>query len=147
MKAELAKKMMDSFYEARAVLELQPPLEEGLLPSYVRILDAVHQLSEKGPVRVSDISEKLNLPRPGVTRSLKQMEQYGYVIKKHDDNDARTIHVKLTEKGIRAYEKYIVSYYRKLTEVLKDVDEDDLKTMIAMIDEVYQKVSEAHITL
>lgn len=147
MKAELAKRMMDSFYEARAVLELQPPLEEGLLPSYVRIIDTVHQLSLKGTVKVSDISEKLNLPRPGVTRSLKQMEHNGYVIKKHDDPDGRTVHVVLTEKGNRAYEKYIVSYYRKLTDVLKDVKDEDLKTTIMTIHEVLQKVSDAHITL
>lgn len=147
MKAELAKRMMDSFYEARAVLELQPPLEEGLLPSCVRIIDTIHQLSLKGTVRVSDISEKLNLPRPGITRSLKQMEQNGYVVKKHDDPDGRTVHVELTEKGNRAYEKYIVSYYQKLTDVLQDVKEEDLKTTITTIHEVLQKVSDAHITL
>lgn len=147
MKAELAKRMMDSFYEARAVLELQPPLEEGLLPSYVRIIDTVHQLSLKGTVKVSDISEKLNLPRPGITRSLKQMEHNGYVIKNHDDPDGRTVHVVLTEKGNKAYEKYIVSYYQKLTDVLKDVKDEDLKTTIMTIHEVLQKVSDAHITL
>lgn len=147
MKAELAKRMMDSFYEARAVLELQPPLEGGLLPSYVRIIDAIHALSENGPVRVSDISTKLNLPKPGITRSLKQMEQLGYVIKKHDDQDARTVHVELSDRGKQAYEKYIVSYYQKLTEVLKDVNEKDLKSTIETIHEVLQKVSEAHITL
>ena len=147
MKAELAKRMMDSFYEARAVLELQPPLEDGLLPSYIRIIDAIHQLSEKGPVRVSDISTKLNLPKPGITRSLKQMESLGYVIKKHDDSDARTVHVELSDRGLHAYDKYVVSYYRKLTDVLSDVSEKDLKTTIAMIHDVYQKIRDAHITV
>lgn len=147
MEAAKAKKMMDSFYEAKAVIDLQPPLEGGLTPLDIRIIDTIHQLSEKGPVRVSDVSARLNLPRPGITRSLKQMEQLGFIIKKHDDADARTVHVQLSEKGNRAYEKYVVSYYQKLTKVLEDVDEKDLETTIRTIHEVLDRVRKAQITV
>lgn len=53
-------------------------------PSYIHYLDTIEELERRGVrVKVSDISDALNLPRPGVTRTVKEMEDKGYLKKSH----------------------------------------------------------------
>lgn len=65
MKSEKVKEMLDSCYMAKRILDMLPKLPEGVLPSYVRYLETIIELEEKNQkVKVSDVSEVLNLPRP-----------------------------------------------------------------------------------
>lgn len=76
MKSEKVKEMLDSCYMAKRILDMLPKLPEGVLPSYVRYLETIIELEEKNQkVKVSDVSEVLNLPRPGVTRTINAMEE------------------------------------------------------------------------
>ncbi|MFQ8902200.1 MAG: MarR family winged helix-turn-helix transcriptional regulator [Lachnospira eligens] len=52
-------------------------------------------------VKVSDISDWLNLPRPGVTRTVKDMEVKGYLKKTTSQEDARITYITVTDKGRR----------------------------------------------
>ena len=80
MKSEKVKEMLDSCYMAKRILDMLPKLPEGVLPSYVRYLETIIELEEKNQkVKVSDVSEVLNLPRPGVTRTIHAMEEKGYL--------------------------------------------------------------------
>ena len=82
MKVELIKRMMDACYLAKRARDMLPPLPEGVMPSYIQYLDALQKLEAQGVlVRVSDLSEALGLPRPGVTRTVKEMEAKGYLHK------------------------------------------------------------------
>lgn len=59
-----------------------PPLPQGVTPSYIQYLDNIHALEKQGiQVKISDISDVMNLPRPGVTRTVKEMETKGYLRK------------------------------------------------------------------
>ena len=79
MKIEKIKKMMEVCYMAKRIRELLPKLPEGVTSSYIRYLDVIHQLEcRNGRVKISDVSTMLNLPRPGVTRTVKEMEAKGH---------------------------------------------------------------------
>ena len=66
----------------KRVRELLPPLPRWVRPSYVQYLDVIETLESHGVrVKVSDISDTLHLPRPGVTRTVKEMEDKGYLRK------------------------------------------------------------------
>ena len=83
MTVELIKRMMDACYQAKRVRDLLPPLPEGVMPSYIHYLDSIQKLEQQGvQVKVSDLSDALNLPRPGVTRTVKEMEAKGYHLKR-----------------------------------------------------------------
>ncbi len=61
-----------------------PPLPKGVTSSYIQYLDVIQSLERNGiHVKISDISDALNLPRPGVTRTVKEMETGGYLQKKN----------------------------------------------------------------
>ena len=70
MDVELIKRMLDACYQAKRIRDMLPPLPKGVTSSYIQYLDVIQSLERNGiHVKISDISDALNLPRPGVTRS------------------------------------------------------------------------------
>lgn len=70
MTVEKIKALLDACYQAKRARELLPALPKGVTSSYIQYLDAIEQLEREGVrVKVSDISDALHLPRPGVTRT------------------------------------------------------------------------------
>ena len=71
MTTKKIKEMLDACYQAKRIREMLPPLPQGVMPSYIQYLDAIQKLEKKDiHVKVSDISDIMNLPRPGVTRTV-----------------------------------------------------------------------------
>ena len=72
MTNEKVKRMFDACYQAKRIRELLPPLPQGVMPSYIQYMDTIQKLEKQGvQVKISDISDAMNLPRPGVTRTVK----------------------------------------------------------------------------
>ena len=97
MTNEKIKRMFDAFYQAKRIRDMLPPLPQGVMPSYIRYLDAIHSLQkEKKDIRISDLSDAMNLPRPGVTRTVKEMEAKGYLQKLVSPDDGRVNYISIT---------------------------------------------------
>ena len=93
------KDLLDACYQGKRVRELLPPLPRGVRPSYVQYLDVIETLESHGVrVKVSDISDALNLPRPGVTRTVKEMEKKGYICKISSPDDGRVTYISATDE-------------------------------------------------
>ena len=76
MTNEKIKRMFDACYRRSGSEEMLPPLPPGVMPSYIQYLDVIRKLEGQGTgVKVSDISDALNLPRPGVTRTVKRWKK------------------------------------------------------------------------
>lgn len=143
MTAELIKRLMDACYEGKRARDLLPPLPAGVLPSYIQYLDAIQRLEQEGiRVKVSDISNKLNLPRPGVTRTVKEMETKGYLKKLASAEDGRVTYLSLTEEGKALSEKYDAQYFRSLLPYLEDISDADAETTIRTIETLYRVMCE-----
>lgn len=143
MTAELIKRLMDACYEGKRARDLLPPLPAGVLPSYLQYLDAIQRLEQEGVrVKVSDISDKLNLPRPGVTRTVKEMETKGYLKKLASAEDGRVTYLSLTEVGKNLSEKYDAQYFRSLLPYLEDISDADAETTIRTIETLYRVMCE-----
>ena len=77
-----------------------PPLPEGVRSSFIQYLDTIQSLEGQGvQVKVSDISDAMELPRPGVTRTVKEMEEKGYLKKMASEADGRVTYIAVTRKG------------------------------------------------
>ena len=143
MTAELIKRLMDACYEGKRARDLLPPLPAGVLPSYIQYLDAIQLLEQEGVrVKVSDISDKLNLPRPGVTRTVKEMETKGYLKKLASAEDGRVTYLSLTEEGKNLSEKYDAQYFRSLLPYLEGISDADAETTIRTIETLYRVMCE-----
>ena len=148
MTAERLKKMMDAFYQAKRIRDMLPALPEGVTPSYIHFLDIIQTLEKQGvQVKVSDLSNALKLPRPGVSRTVKEMEANGYLTKIASEKDGRVTFLRLTEKGVALSEKYDRRFFGILSEYLKEIPEADIDITIRTIERVYAIMCERRISL
>ena len=137
------KEMLDACYQAKRIREMLPPLPEGVMPSYIQYLDAIQKLEKKDiHVKVSDISDIMNLPRPGVTRTVKEMEKKGYLSKIASPDDGRVTYISITEEGWKLFCKYDEKYFGELSADLSDISEEDADCMIRTIEKFYQIMCE-----
>lgn len=137
------KEMFDACYQAKRIREMLPPLPEGVMPSYIQYLDAIQKLEKKDiHVKVSDISDVMNLPRPGVTRTVKEMEKKGYLSKIASPDDGRVTYISITEEGWKLFRKYDENYFGELSADLSDISEEDADCMIRTIAKFYQIMCE-----
>ena len=143
MDVENIKRMLDACYQAKRIRDMLPPLPGGVTPSYIHFLDKVQQLSARGErVRVSDISDALNLPRPGVTRMLKEMEAKDYLKKIASDDDGRVTYVTITDAGAELSDKYNRKYFETLAGYLGDISDADVECVIRTIEKFYRVMCE-----
>ena len=143
MTNEKIKRMFDACYHAKRIREMLPPLPEGIIPSYIHYMDVIQSLSKQGiQVKVSDISDILNIPRPGVTRTVKEMEQKGLLQKIASLDDGRVTYISLTEEGRKISQKYDEHYFSELSSYLEDISEEDADCMIRTIEKFYQIMCE-----
>ena len=142
MRIETLKKMFDACYQAKRARDLLPPLPDGVTSSYIHYLDCMQELEEKGKqVRISDLSKFLNIPRPGVTRTVKEMEAKGYLQKMASPDDGRVTFLTATEKGRKLHQKYDEEYFNGILPYFDSISEEEAETMIATIEKFYQIMS------
>ncbi len=143
MTNEKIKRMFDACYQAKRVREMLPPLPKGVMPSYIQYLDAIRSMQqEKKDIRISDISNAMNLPRPGVTRTVKEMEEKGYLRKIASPDDGRVTYIIITEAGKELSRKYDQDFFSSLAPYLSGISEEEADCMIRTIEKFYQIMRE-----
>ena len=80
-----------------------PPFEKvGITPPQFILLDWIANSPGSG---VSEIAEGLNLTSPTVSVAVRRLEKEGYLERKHDTQDRRSIHLYLTQEGQALYQR------------------------------------------
>lgn len=143
MTPEKVKKMLDACYLAKRIRELLTELPKGVAPSYIQYLDTIRQLEQNGrKVKISDISEALELPRPGVTRTVREMEEKGYLRKLSSDEDGRITYITATPKGAELSEQYDSIYFSELSQELGEISDEEADGMISAVEKFYKVMTE-----
>lgn len=143
METKTIKSLFDACYLAKRVLDLLPALPGEVTASYIRYLDVIETLEGQGiQVKISDISDVLNIPRPGVTRTVKEMESKGYLRKEASRQDGRVTYITATPAGEQLHHRYNEQYFDDLAAYLKDMPESDAKCAIRTIERFYQVMLE-----
>ena len=129
--------IMQSFQRARAACELLPALPPHIKPVHIRMLDALHRVSDAdGKASVSDINAAFGGRLPNTTAYLTEMTQLGLVIKNHSTKDRRVVLIHPTALGEQYIAQYVISLGRELGSGLKHVDGHDISVMVATIHQV-----------
>jgi len=93
------------------------------------------------PVRAAKLSELLKVSRPAVTRVLNGLENRGYITRRIDKNDRRSIIVELTEAGRKALEaadEKVLSVADRLAARLGDAHTEKLIELLDRLAEIYK---------
>lgn len=148
MDIQTIKAMFDACYQAKRIRDLLPALPKGVAPSYIHFLDIIESLEQQGmKVKVSDISDALKLPRPGVTRTVKEMEAKGYLYKCTSTKDGRVTYLSLTEAGKQLSDLYNKQYFSLLAPFLASIPEEDVHCTIQTIEQFYRIITERRISV
>ena len=143
MNNKTIKRMFDACYLAKRTREMLPALPKGVMPSYIQYLDVIQAMeAEYHQVRVSDVSDAMNLPRPGVTRTIKEMEMKGYLRKFASPEDGRVVYISLTEAGKELSRKYDQQYFDALSPYMVEISEEEANCMIQTIEKFYRIMCE-----
>ena len=109
-------------------ITLNPLIDEINSSEYV-ILNIVFKMNNEKSnslVKVSEISKKLNVSTPSVTKVLNSLEKKGFVIREIDKENRRNTFVYLTEKGV-------------------EIKEQNDKILAKFIENVYERVGRENI--
>ena len=148
MTTQQIKTLLDVCYKAKRARELLPALPKGVTPAHIQYLDTIEGLACQGmQVKVSDISDALAIPRPGVTRTIKEMEDRGYLEKEASDADGRITYLTITDAGKVLLQIYNEEFFSKLSPLLSDISEEDAECTVRTIEKLYQVMSERRVTL
>ena len=148
MEIATIKAVLDACYQAQRIRAMLPTLPDGVTPSYIHFFDLIGTMEQKGMrVKVSDISDRLGIPRPGVTRTVKEMEAKGYLQKVSSAQDKRVTYLSMTEAGKALSRKYNEEFFSQLAPLLLDITEEDADCMIRTITKMYDIMSERRISL
>lgn len=133
---------MDACYLAKRVRDMLPKLPNGVTSSHIHYLDTIRALeSSKDRVRVSDISDELGLPRPSVTKTIKDMEKLGFIEKKTTQEDGRVVFISITAAGKDLVDKYVDQCFSELSLEFADISDEDADHMIETIEKLYEVMS------
>lgn len=143
MTVENIKALLDACYQAKRARELLPALPKGVTSSHIHYLDIIERLEQSGvQVKVSDISDALNIPRPGVTRTVAEMERAGYIEKLASKEDGRVTYLTITEKGQQLSQMYNSCFFARLAPLLADVSDEDAACAVRTIGKLYNAMAE-----
>ncbi len=148
MTPDKIKRMLDACYQAKRIRELLPPLPSGVTPAYIQYMDVINIIqASQGSVKISDVSDYLKLPRPGVTRTINEMVEKGYLEKTISDADKRVTFINFTESGWALSQKYDADYYSRLCPYLENITDDEADCMIETIEKLYKVMSERRVDI
>lgn len=139
MNPKLVKDFLDSCHDARKITELMPVLPEGIKPRHLYILHTIYLLqSQKNFVKVSDVSQRLKVTKPSITKMINELENLKVLIKNQETSDKRIISLKLTALGEQYLNQYVIKYHLWLSALFEDISDDEMEITIRIISKAFE---------
>lgn len=83
---------------------------------------------------MSSVAKKLNITVGSLTTAINHLVKKQYVDRSRSEEDRRVVLIRLTEKGIAAFEHH-AEYHRQMTEaVLEKLDAEDMPVLMKVLD-------------
>ncbi|WP_112323689.1 MarR family winged helix-turn-helix transcriptional regulator [Oceanibium sediminis] len=80
-------------------------------------------------VTMSELSRMLLVSNGNATAVMDRLEKDGFAKREAEDGDRRRIRVRLTPKGLKAFESMAAGHEAEVDAILSNLDKDDLETM------------------
>ena len=84
-------------------------------------------------VKVTDLSQRLNITPAAVTHMLNSLEEEGYIERLRDFKDRRVVMVRPSAKGIEILEKGKKEFLERFSGLVEYLGEEDAKELIRLL--------------
>jgi DNA-binding MarR family transcriptional regulator len=121
----------------RATRALTQLYDDAMAPAGLRItqFSLLRTLARDGPLRISELAERLLLDRTALSRNLDPLVEHGYVAVTRG-SDARTREAALTRKGSHALRAATPHWERAQKEVAARIGREKLDALIRVLGEL-----------
>ena len=101
------------------------------------VMCTIMDKGENGQITISELASRAKMLPSAISRTLKGLEERGYVERNVNKNDRRNTYVELTEAGrqLTGEARQTMSDFGK--SVMSQVDEADMKRLISYLDNIY----------
>jgi DNA-binding MarR family transcriptional regulator len=132
------KKLLDACWLSKRAVETLPELPRGMKPRHIHVLDAIYEMQMKrGLCRVSDVSTKLNITMPSVTKLIQELEALNMVEKYTDKGDKRIALLKLREAGKACLKCYVTDYQGEWLTELTEISDERVDDVILVLETLW----------
>ncbi len=91
----------------------------------------MHVIDAVGPEggNMSCIASKLRITMGSLTTSMNGLVAKGYAQRQRSEEDRRVVNIKLTPKGLRAYEKHREYHMQMIDAMMRTMDEEEIPVL------------------
>ncbi len=96
-------------------------------------------------MKVSELSNTLNVASPTITQQINNLETHGYVERSIDKEDRRVVRIKLTEKGLQAQRKAAEAFLVTVNGLVEYLGEEDTEKLAELMTKVSYYFTEVRV--
>lgn len=100
---------------------------KDLTTNEIHVIEAIGPDTRKN---MSAIAKDLKVTVGSLTTAVNVLLKKGYVSRERGEQDRRVVHVMLTEKGDRLFERHMEFHENMIDSVLKELDEEESQVLI-----------------
>ncbi len=138
-KAEKIYELMQKFHKMRTNAKFT-----GEIPrSELKMLKMIKMnSSEAEGVKVSTLSELLDISKSAVSQMINALEDKGYVERVSTKGDRRVVYVRLTENGEERFALELQAFLQGMDKIFTKMGEDDTEELLRLLEKLYTIVSD-----
>lgn len=134
MKHTTFKQLLDACDSVRQISDSFPELPAGMRSSHIHVLGTIYDIqAEQETCRVGEVSARMNVTAPGITRLINELYGLGMLEKYPDETDKRITLLRLTADGEQCVRRHILEFHQEWMDHLPDLTEEDALTAIRVI--------------
>ena len=133
-KAEKIYEIMQKFQKMRVNASLS-----GEIPrSELKMLKMIKMnSSEVEGVKISTLSELLDISKSAVSQVINALEDKGNVVRITTKNDRRVVYVRLTESGEECFAKELQVFFNGMNKIFTKMGEEDTEELLRLLEKLY----------
>lgn len=113
---------------------LARPFEEKFRDRFTMAqIHTICQLSAKGPMTMTELSDTLRMPKQQLTKIVNALEDEGHIRRYHDESDRRIIISELSEETGRYLTAQKESYASNLSRALHTLSDEDGEELLEAV--------------
>lgn len=113
--------------------------ELGLNPTQFSVLEKLHV---EGALKVTEVAKLLCLTAGAVTGITDKLIELGYVERRRDEVDRRTVYLEMTEEGSKAYMKTLEQRAALFERFFDNVDEEQVHQFLQVCNQMMANLDE-----